>query len=281
MARHAKTGLDYFELDCQLEEKVRLIQAEFGLKGFAIVVKLYQKIYGELGYYCEWNEDSLLLFMSENGLPSDNKNLINGIVSACIKRNIFSKTLYDNYGILTSEGVQKRYLNAVSRRESVSLIKEYLLINVGKNNNNVNIFSINVNRNKENVCRNAQRRVEKSREDKKILCKADAVALFERLWKLYPVKKGKGQVSDAKKMKLLEIGFDEMNRAIERYVGYVKSIDYLQYQNGSTFFNSGYVDYLDANYTPNSQKKEKSNQFNQFQQNEYDFKALENELLNN
>lgn len=117
--------------------------------------------------------------------------------------------------------------------------------------------------------------------NKKTMCKADAVALFERLWKLYPVKKGKGQISDAKKMKLLEIGFDEMNRAIERYVGYVKSIDYLQYQNGSTFFNSGYVDYLDANYTLDSQNKGKPNQFNQFQQNEYDFKALENELLSN
>ena len=32
MARPIKEGLDYFELDCQLEEKVRLIQAEFGLK---------------------------------------------------------------------------------------------------------------------------------------------------------------------------------------------------------------------------------------------------------
>ena len=113
------------------------------------------------------------------------------------------------------------------------------------------------------------------------MCKADAIALFESLWKLYPVKKGKGQISDAKKMKLLEIGFDEMNRAIERYISYVKSIDYLQYQNGSTFFNSGYVDYLDANYTPDSQKKGKSNQFNQFQQHEYDFETLESELLSN
>lgn len=113
------------------------------------------------------------------------------------------------------------------------------------------------------------------------MCKADAAALFERLWKLYPVKKGKGQVSDAKKMKLLEIGFNEMARAIERYVNYVKSIDYLQYQNGSTFFNSDYVDYLDANYTPGSQKKETSNQFNQFPQNDYDFAMLEDELLSN
>ena len=103
MARPIKEGLDYFELDCQLEEKVRLIQAEYGLKGFAIVVKLYQKIYGGFGYYCEWNEDSSLLFMSENGVSSrDEKNLINEIVAACIRRNIFSEKLFIEFGILTS-----------------------------------------------------------------------------------------------------------------------------------------------------------------------------------
>ena len=280
--RQRKVGLDYFELDCQLEEKIRLIQAEFGLKGFAIVVKLYQKIYGEFGYYCEWNEDSLLLFMSENGVSSrDEKNLISEIVSACIRRNIFSEKLFVKYGVLTSVGVQKRYLRAVSKREEVELKKEYLLISVGKNNKNIVINSISDGSNSISDGRNAQRRVEKSREYKKTLCKADAIALFEKLWKLYPVKKGKGQVSDAKKIKLLEIGYDEMSRAIERYVGYVKSIDYLQYQNGSTFFNSGYVDYLDANYTPDGQKKGKANQFNQFQHNEYDFAKLENELLSN
>lgn len=166
MARPTKAGLDYFELDCQLEEKVRLIQAEFGLKGFAVIVKLYQIIYGGFGYYCEWNEDILLLFMSENGLPSDSKNLLNEIVAACIRRNIFSENLFKKFGILTSEGVQKRYLNATSRREKVELIKEYLLVSVGKNEENVYINSINVNRNSINVNRNTQSRVEKSRVEK-------------------------------------------------------------------------------------------------------------------
>lgn len=30
MARPAKIGLDYFELDCHMDEKVELIEAEFG-----------------------------------------------------------------------------------------------------------------------------------------------------------------------------------------------------------------------------------------------------------
>ena len=278
--RQNKVGLDYFELDCQMEEKVRLIQAEYGLKGFAVFVKLLQKIYGERGYYCEWTQDSELLFMSENGLDSGFLQLLREIVSACIRRNIFSERLYKEYGILTSSGVQKQYLKATVKREVVDLKKEYLLLSDFKNNKNVVINSINVDRNKENVSGNTQSRVEKSREDNKNnMCKADAFALFERLWKLYPCKKGKGQVSDAKKMKLLEIGFDEMSRAIKRYEEYVNGIDYLHYQNGSTFFNSGYIDYLDANYVPGRQTSYKKNSFSSgvMKQN-YDMDALEQEL---
>lgn len=44
MARPQKVGLDYFELDCHMDEKIELIEAEFGLKGFAVIVKLYQSI---------------------------------------------------------------------------------------------------------------------------------------------------------------------------------------------------------------------------------------------
>lgn len=165
MARPVKKGLDYFELDCHMEEKVKLIQAEFGLKGFAVVVKLYQRIYGGYGYYCEWNDDSLLLFMSENGLSGDSKNLIEQIVAACIKRDIFSEKLFKKYSILTSGGVQKRYLNATSKRDKVELKKEYLLISVGKNRKNVVINGVSDTETGVSGVRNTQSREEKSREE--------------------------------------------------------------------------------------------------------------------
>lgn len=287
MARPNKAGLDYFELDCHLDEKVRLIQAEFGLKGFAVVVKLYQKIYSEFGYYCEWNDDSLLLFASENGVSGrGEKNLVSEIISACIKRNIFSEELYREFGILTSKGIQKRYLNAVSRREKVELKKEYLLLAVDKNNKNVVINQINVDGNKVNDYSNSQSRVEKSKEENNnTLCKAEALALFEqKLWPLYPVKKGKGQVSLAAKQRLLKVGYEEMVRAIDRYKAELeRDSDWRRPQNGSTFFNSGYVDYLDANYVPGKDKaKQKKNSFNNFPQREYNNSTeLEKQLLKN
>lgn len=90
-----------------------------------------------------------------------------------------------------------------------------------------------------------------SKDNKNTMCKSsddDAQKLFEKLWGLYPNKKGKGQVSRSQKQKLLEIGFEEMGRAVERYQIELAKDAWRKPQNGSTFFNSGYVDYLDANY---------------------------------
>ena len=71
---------------------------------------------------------------------------------------------------------------------------------------------------------------------------------FEKIWSLYPNKKGKGQISDSKKRELYEIGLDTLKTCIDRYKK--SKEDWQKWQHGSTFFNSGYIDYLDENYTP-------------------------------
>ena len=81
--------------------------------------------------------------------------------------------------------------------------------------------------------------------------KADVDAFFESIWELYPVKRGKSQVSDTKRKALFKIGFEAMEQAIKRYLTELKKdASWRKPQNGSTFFNSGYVDYLDGNYEP-------------------------------
>ena len=112
--------------------------------------------------------------------------------------------------------------------------------------------------------------------------KKDISEFFESIWKLYPNKKGKGQISDSKKKTLYEIGYDEISRAIERYKSDLAKEEWRKPQNGSTFFNSGYVDYLDANYSPMSEKKQtvtKRNGFNNAPQRNYEMDALERMLL--
>lgn len=69
---------------------------------------------------------------------------------------------------------------------------------------------------------------------------------FEKLWKQYPKKIGKAKITESEKKKILEIGYDEMCRAIERYKH--DKPEWKEWQNGSTFFKTGYIDYLDCNY---------------------------------
>ena len=164
MARPIKEGLDYFELDCVMEDNIKLLQVECGLKGFALVIKLYQKIYGGKGYYCDWNEDVLLLFASENG---ESAELVEKVINACLKRKIFNAELFEKYSILTSAGIQKRYFNAVSRRESVRVNVDYILVELSNCGINVSNNSINVSNNSINVDDNTQRREEKRKEEKR------------------------------------------------------------------------------------------------------------------
>lgn len=73
---------------------------------------------------------------------------------------------------------------------------------------------------------------------------------FERAWQYYPNKRGKGQVSEKSKERLMSHGWDNVKRAIDRYLEDLKKDEWRRAQNGSTFFNSGYIDYLDENYEP-------------------------------
>lgn len=162
MARPLKEGVDYFSLDCYMDDKIKMIQAEFGLKGFAIVVKLWQTIYREHGYYCEWNEEKKLLFASEEGADCG-PGLINEIVQACIRRDIFSKKLFDKYQILTSRGIQKRYLSITAKRKKAETKKEYSLVEVAHNSINDDNNRVNVGKNQVNSVDNTQSKVKESK----------------------------------------------------------------------------------------------------------------------
>lgn len=133
--------------------------------------------------------------------------------------------------------------------------------------------------------RTQKKNIKNDKECKEIntMCKAEDPALFERLWELYPVKKGKGQVSLAARQRLLKVGYDEMARAIDRYKTELeKDSDWRKPQNGSTFFNSGYVDYLDANYVPGKTVQKKKSQAKSFAERDTtksELDELERQLL--
>ena len=233
----------------------------------------------------------------------DEKNLINDVVAACIRRNIFSEKLFIEFGILTSFGVQKRYLNAVSRREKVELIKEYLLISVGKNQDNVCINSINVNRNSVNVCSNSQSREEKSREDNNIVAtpaepKPATVSfqddsfeircvdmIINSCLKTFPNSKVPQSLTDKQKW---AVEIDRMKRIDKRSEEDI--VNALDYAITDSFWQTNIrsakkfrekFETLIVQSRKNRNRGNSKNSFNNFTQNKYDFDELEKELLSN
>lgn len=133
MARPIKDGVDYFPLDVHLDDKFKFIEIKFKLEGFAILIKLFQKIYS-YGYWYKWTEDEMLIFADENRVDV---STVKNVVDEAIIREIFDKELYEKCNILTSKGIQNRYKEIVKRRKNVNVIEEYLLIdnNFGINDN--------------------------------------------------------------------------------------------------------------------------------------------------
>lgn len=127
----------------------------------------------------------------------------------------------------------------------------------------------------------AKKNCEKSKENCEKSNKKAFIDCFERLWKQYPNKRGKGQVSDTKKKTLYEIGEEKIERALKRYLDDLsKDSSWRKPQNGSTFFNSGYVDYLDENYEKPPEPKPQRNPASVLEcERDYDFDNLEQQLL--
>ncbi len=147
MARPQKEGLDYFPLDVDIDQddKIALIESQYGIEGFAVIIKLMMKIY-KTSYFYEWTEREQLLFSKRVNVDI---NRVNVIINDCVKWELFDETIIKDYQILTSKGIQRRYLEAVGRRQKVEMFKEYLLldekiINVYKNLVIVNINPVSV-----------------------------------------------------------------------------------------------------------------------------------------
>ena len=180
MARPVKTGLDYFSMDVHLDNKFQLIEAIHGIVGFAVVVKLYQKIYGEEGYYCEWSPEVSILFARACGVEYEK---VSAILADAMRWKLFSEDMLDNHSILTSAGIQKRYIEATARRKQVDIKREYLLLDVQSLPENVCINGVNVDNNSINACRSTQSKGKNTKSNKtksknnKINYSDDAVSL--------------------------------------------------------------------------------------------------------
>lgn len=112
------TGILYFPVEVNLPENIamELVEARFGLKGVAVVLKLLCKIYKENGYYLPWNPEQRALFSNKVGRDISEEEM-QGIVDILVEKGFFDRELYGKQGVLTSAEIQEAWLDATKRRK--------------------------------------------------------------------------------------------------------------------------------------------------------------------
>lgn len=212
MVRPTKKGLDYFPLDVDFlsDLKVRRIIKACGKEAVHILVALLANIYRDEGYYVLWDDDLAFLVADEVGTK---EGTVEELVRKAVQVKFFEKDIFDKYSVLTSKGIQNRYILATKERKKVELEFKYLLTNEVNRSN----ISINGRNNSVNQGNNQQSKVKESKEKE---IKEDATAgesssleTFQKLW-LFP---NVVQVEDL--INLVDIYGDELVEAAIKLAG--------------------------------------------------------------
>ena len=151
-----------------------------------------------------------------------------------------------------------KYLGVVVDKDNVVFNKDYLVVDkdylvVDKDNGSIS-ERLGV------VVENDTKNTNKNTNIENIYSSND----YEEIWKAYPNKKGKAKSITYINKILKFISKEELFKCIDRYKQDVENqrtngFKTLAYKNGSTFFNGGYIDYLDKNYQEENENIEKFN----------------------
>ena len=130
----AYDGINYFPMGVNFMEEnaMEVIEAKYGIKGPAIVLKLMCKIYKE-GYYIRWDEEQCLIFANKAGREVQTEE-VKGIIKILFIKGILDENSYREDGILTSESIQKVWLEATKRRKRELSELPYLIVKPEKEN---------------------------------------------------------------------------------------------------------------------------------------------------
>ena len=128
MARPTKTGLDYYPMDVGFlrDKKVRLLRSEFGASSVLFVLYVLGKVYEGDGYFLRWDKDELLLAADE---LREQPTYISEVLQGCLTRSLFDERVFQTFGVLTSAGIQRRYLRGCEKRDVITVFSEYWLLN--------------------------------------------------------------------------------------------------------------------------------------------------------
>ena len=126
MARTVKHGLEYFPFDIDFFQDLRirkLIKYQGG-KAVTVYALLLCIIYKD-GYYIRWDDELPFVISEQTGYD---EAYIQEVINCCVNIGLFSKALFKEEGVMTSKGIQERYMNINRLCKRTATVNEYNLI---------------------------------------------------------------------------------------------------------------------------------------------------------
>lgn len=156
--RPTKQGIDYFFFDVGFFEdiKVRKISRACGSQSTSILICLLCNIYRNDGYYILWDEDLPFVIADTVGVS---EGAVKEVILKAIQVEFFSKEKYEQYKILTSHGIQKRFFQATYQRKETDVRSDFL---INCTNNSINHANNSINHTDNETSRVKKSRVKKS-----------------------------------------------------------------------------------------------------------------------
>ena len=133
MARSPKRGIEYSAWDTDIFENDTKIDALIdaqGWIGFSIYFYLCQRAYASDGYFYRWGFANAPTTARKMG-GGIGSGTVKEVVLACLRIGLFDNRLFDDakgVGVLTSRGIQRRYVEAIQKRAFKTVDKEYWLL---------------------------------------------------------------------------------------------------------------------------------------------------------
>lgn len=186
--RPSKQGIDYFPMDVGFftDVKIRKISRACGPQSTSVLICLLCNIYKDEGYYILWDEDLPFVIADTVGVS---EGAVKEVLQKAIQVGFFDSALYEKYKILTSSGIQKRFLLATYQRKETTIITKYLIDctnnSINHANNSINPVNneqskVKVNRKKIKPKETSTNVEEKKVEQAKKLAAAKAATLKRR-----------------------------------------------------------------------------------------------------
>lgn len=126
MARNIKNGLEYFPCEVGMfsDIKVRKLIKYHSGKSVTVYTSLLCCIYRD-GYFMRWDLESPFIIAEITGFD---ETFIKEVVRCCLTVELFDQKLFDEYSVLSSRGIQKRYSEICKILKRKAKVSEFKLI---------------------------------------------------------------------------------------------------------------------------------------------------------